>query len=359
MLYTILKNEIKIAEGKIILLKRLLSSIEAINIDMPAFLQSPQGQLAFYSVITKLVSEKVIKAIGKKPDASNGLHLRYRILNNEKKDTALIAKIIKSIEPPASIDYYIKNPRDFLHDKSDVEVISNFLKKRNNECITVNERAYELFHDEKFFKGDDKRRSRGEVVLKRLGLDYASLDCEETPEPFFSFQKTDFFLRKPRRIFIIENKDTFWSFKKQTMDKQSYLQSDMIIYGEGKKILSSFRFVDEYDIDPDNDVFNYFGDLDPEGVSIYCRLKDIYDKYKIQLFCEGYQAIFEIGTNRESVKTPRQQKINERNIDLFVKEFDNQMGSKIKRFLLDGYYIPQEALSSTKMKERFGAKRNV
>lgn len=353
-LYIKLKNEIDSTEGKFILLNSLLTAIEAINLDMPAFLQSPEGQAAFYSAVMRLVSDRIISPVGKKPNASNGLHLKYRISSGEKKDNVLIAQIIKSIEPPAALDYYIKNPNDFLNDSAAVEVISDFIKQKNKEIVTVNERAYELFGDEKFFKGDEKSRSHGEIVLRRLGLGYSSINCEETPEPFFSFQKKDFFLRESRNIYIIENKDTFWSFKKQTMEIPSNLAPDMLIYGEGKKIISSFKFVDEYDIDPEQDVFHYFGDLDAEGVNIYCELKDKYLPYKIVPFYEGYQAILEIGLKKEPVKTPKQQKKNEKNTIRFMNEFDQTLGLKIKKLLDEGFYIPQEALSAIKIKERFG-----
>lgn len=357
--YIILKNEIDNVEGRFVLLKRLLSAVEGVSYDMPAFLQSPEGQNTFRDAVLKLVSEQYISPVGNKPDTPNGLNLKYRISKEPKKnDNELVMQIIKSIELPATVDYYIKHPHDFLDDKAIIDTISNFLKQKRIDLITLNERAYELFGDEKFFKGDDKNRSRGEVVLKRLGLDYSNLRCEETVEPFFSFYKKDFFSRKMRNIYIIENKDTFWSFKRSVMDSPSILKLDMLIYGEGKKIISSFRYIDEYDIDSENDTFFYFGDLDAEGVNIYCDLKRKYPQYNIFPFCEGYQAILEIGLKRKPARTPKQQKICKDNIDRFIESFDETCALKLKKLLDGGFYIPQEALSAVGIKERFGNIQN-
>lgn len=357
-IYSKLKETIANAGGRFILLERLFSDAEALSPDMPSHLQSPEGQAAFHSAVMELVSGKILSPVGRKPGTFGGLYRKYRILDvRETKDDALVAKIIRNIAYPASLDYYIKNPQDFLTDRTAIEAISDFLKKGYKDLVTVNERAYELFGDEKFFKGGEKSRSRGETALKRLGLDYSSIGCIETPEPFFSFQKKDFFQKESRNIYIIENKDTFWSFKKQTMDSPSKLEADMLIYGEGKKIISSFRFVDEYDIDPGSDTFIYFGDLDPEGVNIYCELREQYTRYKIVPFFEGYKAILKIGLERVGgpAKTPRHQRVSRENIDGFLTGFDDTAGMKIKKLLTDGCYIPQEALSATKLKEMFGA----
>lgn len=354
-IYTKLKNDINCAESRFILLKRLLSIIEGTDYDMPGFLQSSEGQAVFYNVIMELVSEQLISPVGKKPDTQNGLYLKYRINRDiKKKDSELAAQIIRSIVLPATIDYYIKYPYDFLNDRVIIDVISNFLKRKNKDFLTVNERAYQLFGDEKFFKGDEKNRSRGEIVLKRLGLGYLNIGCEETVEPFFSFYKKDFHSRTSRYIYIIENKDTFWSFKKNIMDATSILKSDMLIYGEGKKIISSFRFVDEYEIDKETDLVLYFGDLDPEGINIYCELQDKYPQYKIAPFSEGYLAILENGLKRGISKTPKPQNISKENIARFIKEFAEPYVIGLNEVLDGGFYIPQEALTATEMKERFG-----
>lgn len=358
-IYRKLKEEIDGFQKRYIPLKRLLSAIECIGFDMPAYLQSPKGQAVFYNAIMKLVSEQLISPVGSKPDTPQGLHLKYRInKKTEKKDNELVAQIIKSIAPPATVDYYLKNPRDFLRDRDIIAVLSSFLQRKEKDLVTVNERAYELFGDEKFFKGAGKSRSRGETVLKRLGLTFTSLGCEETVEPFFSFQQKDFHALVSRNVYIVENKDTFWSLKRSLMDCSSSIKIDMLVYGEGKKIISSFKFMDEYDLDPQADVFFYFGDLDPEGINIYCELLEAYPSYRISPFCEGYEAVLEIGLKRGPAKTPKKQTICRENTDRFIQSFDQSSAVKLKELLQGGFYIPQEALSAAEIRKRFGRIEN-
>lgn len=354
MIYKKLKEKIQNMCRKFILLEEMLSWAETLSIDMPTFLQSQQGQKVFCSVINRLVNEKILKPSGTRPATINGLYKKYRKIYTEKRDHAFASEIIRSIAPPASVDYYINNHNDFIADKSVIETISDFLKQEGKDFVTVNERAYELFGDEKFFKGTDKARSWGETVLKRLGLKYEDLRCYETPEPFFNFQRKDFSKLKSRNVYIIENKDTFWSFKHNLMDFPSKSNPDMLIYGEGKKILSSFKFVEEYEINPENDLFIYFGDLDPEGINIFCALKDKYPQYRIEPFIDGYMAILEIGLKKIPSRTPSKQVINENNIRRFIEAFDKTTAEQIKNLLISGCYIPQEALSARIMKERFG-----
>lgn len=356
IIYKKMKEETQRMRGKFILLEKMHSYAEALSIDMPIFLQSPQGQKVFCSAINRLVNEEILKPVGDKPTTINGLYKKYRKIYTEKKDHTFAGEIISSIEPPASVDYYINNYDDFVSDKPVIEVISDFLRQKNKDFVTVNERAYELFGDEKFFKGSGKERSRGETVLRRLGLSYEDLGGYETPEPFFNFHKKDFSRLESRTIYIIENKDTFWSLKRHMMESPSKLNPDMLIYGEGKKILSSFKFVDEYGINPEYDEFIYFGDLDPEGINILCALKDKYPQYKIEPFIEGYKVILETGLKKNPSRIPKKQVINEKNISRFIEGFDNTSAEQIKNLLASGCYIPQEALSASIMKERFGTK---
>lgn len=370
IVYARLKNEINAVRGRQITLNSLIAAVETINMDMPAFLQSPDGQAALNHAVFKLVSENLLTPVGK-PVTASGLRQKYKInKKTAEKDAELVEQIVRSITPPAKVDYYLKNPRDYVQDKPVIEVITGFLKREHSvhslhsahsarkDIVTVNERAYQLFGDEKFFKGAGKNRSHGQTVLKRLALTYADMACEETVEPFFSFLRRDFHALAARNIFIVENKDTFWSFKKQLMDCPSRIKVDMLIYGEGKKIISSFRFVAEYGVRAVPDRFYYFGDLDPEGINIYCELLAQYPQYQITPFHEGYQAVLEIGLRQAPVKTPAAQKIKAENIALFTGTFAPAWGAKLQKHLEGGFYIPQEALSAAEMKERFGTNTN-
>lgn len=351
-IYSTLVKEICAAKNKIIDTKTLFAVAESISCDMPAFLQSPEGKKAFIYAINDIVEEQAMSPVGKKTDY-DGLHYKYKI-NKEAnvEDNRLLSEIIRSIPLPASIDYYSKHQDIYLIDRDAIKAIVGFLKEKDDNIVTTNERAYELFGDEKFFKGDGKTRSRGETILKRLGLNYSQLGCYETVEPFFSFCRKDFYVKQSRSIFIIENKDTFWTFKKFFMDKCVDFKLDMLIFGEGKKILSSFKFIEEYVINHFEDSFFYFGDLDSEGVNIYCDLRRKFPDYNIKPFIPGYKSILEIGSKKDPKRTPKAQSVCIDNIEEFAGEFDKSIEVKIKELLIGGFYIPQEALSAKRIKER-------
>lgn len=356
-IYRVLKKQVEKWPRTFIPLDSMYAGAEKISVEMPAFLQSPRGQVAFGLAVQRLVTEQGIVPVGKQPYTQQGLHQKYRI-NRPRiiRDEQLQMDIIRSIRPPASIDYYIQNPDEFLQDRPIITAMVEFLAREEQTMMTVNERAYQLFGDEKFFKGAGKSRSRGESILRKLGLNYAHLGCVETVEPFFSFQARDFYLREPREVYIVENKDTFWSFKRCLMDIPSIIKVDMLIYGEGKKIISSFKFINEYGIDVLKDKIYYFGDLDAEGINIFCELGDAYPHFDMVPFRAGYQAILEIGMKNPAIKTHKKQRIKAANIERFIKALDSSRADQLKELLEGGFYIPQEALSAAVMLERFGIK---
>ncbi len=354
-LYTKLRNEVKSYQGKYILLSALLKTAESIGQDMPAFLQSLEGQRIFTSTVRQLVEDSLLSSVGRKPNTLGGLYFKYKIINESKtKDEELVPEMVRIIAPPAKFDYYLKNTQDYIEDRESITIISDFLRQKKFELVTVNERAYELFGDEKFFKGSGKVRSRGELILKRLGLNYQSIGCKETLEPFFSFSKKDFHLHNERKIYIIENKDTFWSFKENVMGSSAAVTVDMLIYGEGRKILSSFKFIEEYEINPRTDDVFYFGDLDPEGINIYAELAAEYPEYRIKPYYAGYEAMLAIGLKRPPAKIPKQQLIKADNMARFLAGFTKELAEKLSKLFASGCYIPQEALSAVEMRERFG-----
>lgn len=104
-MFAILIKEISSIQSRHILLKTLLSTVEDVNYDMPAFLQSPEGQTALKYAVMKLITEQFITPLGK-PNTVLGLHLKYSInKRTEDKDKDLITQIVRSIAPPAILDY--------------------------------------------------------------------------------------------------------------------------------------------------------------------------------------------------------------------------------------------------------------
>ena len=136
-IYTQIKKEINSFLNHRIPLERLFSAAESINDDMPVFLQSPEGQAVFKKIVMRLVEEQILSPVGK-ANTTQGLYLKYRIKQNEvEKDQELVAQIIRSIQPPALLDYYLKNPHDFVDDQAIIEIISRCLEEKKRGSIIL------------------------------------------------------------------------------------------------------------------------------------------------------------------------------------------------------------------------------
>ncbi len=130
-------------------------------------------------------------------------------------------------------------------------------------AVPRNERSLEIFGDEKFLE-------RRPGFLKGLGLDLTDIHAFETREPFFHRQLAP----EPRSGLILENLSTFESVCRALAlgDRWAWgRRPDLVIYGEGNKILRSVEFAAGFG---SLERLAYFGDLDPEGVRILARLRD-------------------------------------------------------------------------------------
>ncbi len=128
----------------------------------------------------------------------------------------------------------------------------------------------------------------------------------------------------------------------------------MLIYGEGRKIISSFQFVSEYGLN-ENDEYYYFGDLDPEGINIFAELSEHYKDrgYYITPYKPGYRQLLSAAEGRAVSKVPKDQVLNKNSLAAFVKHFSQEDGYRIREILLGGGYVPQEAFSAEKMRQMY------
>ncbi len=321
---------------------------------------------------------------------------RYRIntrnirgaLSVEEEEN-LIQELI-SLHPGMKKDYYLKNLKQYSKDREYILRLHNFLSD-SDKCkslkyrYTLNERSFEIFNDEKYLS------QHGEVLLRRLGIGLDSLNCYKTYEAFFyiiynnnrhdnntavianvnhdnntnnnsnnssdnnnngnknkSSSGNNSFGINNNSIYnalIIENKDTFMSIMKLLNRKQGFpvggKKINLLIYGEGKKIISSFKFMEEITRDHTVDNIYYFGDIDYEGIGIFLNLKDAYPQYNIVPNVELYKQLVDKAESPPSLKTNQDEVLT----DEFLNFFDDCYREKISRILKEKKYIPQEALS--------------
>ncbi|WP_010244160.1 Wadjet anti-phage system protein JetD domain-containing protein [Acetivibrio cellulolyticus] len=292
-----------------------------------------------------LIPVKVSGTNGRNPS----LHNKYRISYEDKKqlEDGLFHEL-QSLHPKLDKSYYFKNPDVYREDRNYVLMLSEFLLKHFESKslkfrCTMNERSFEIFNNEKFLE------SRGKVLLKRLGLSFNDLNCYKTLEAFF------YILFKPQAsltILIIENKDTFYSVLKyleRRPDKDLFgINIDMLIYGEGKKIVNSYSFINEVATGMPIDRVYYFGDLDFEGIGIFNSMAAKYGKYLIVPHVNLYKQMLAEAKNPPFLRTNQ----SELNLELFLMNFDEESKTKISEILYTGRYIPQEAVN-------FGRKKNL
>ncbi len=273
-----------------------------------------------------------------------------------------------SLHPGIKKDYYLKNLEQYSKDREYILRLHNFLSD-SDKCkslkyrYTLNERSFEIFNDEKYLS------QHGEVLLRRLGIGLDSLNCYKTYEAFFyiTYDNTygithgksginndghdngcfnyDKNAKKQYNALIIENKDTFMSIMKLLNRKQGFPiggnKINLLIYGEGKKIISSFKFMEEITRDHTVDNIYYFGDIDYEGIGIFLNLKDAYPQYNIIPHVELYKQLVDKAELPPSLKTNQDEALTEE----FLCYFDDLYREKISGILKKKKYIPQEALS--------------
>lgn len=226
----------------------------------------------FHKTIKALVAQGKLKPTKDGKD-TNGkqppLAKKYRVIEEHRED--LGADLIREIEMNFPLiynrSYYKNHLEQYLEDREWVLKLCAYHNRVDGpltEEMSINERFYDIFRMEKLGL-DSKIMS----ILRKLNIVFQVLNCYKTPEPFIYYSKTELSAHK---ILIIENKDTWYTMRK--LMKEGLGPFDTVIYGEGKKILSSIEEIEvhqkEYFRDAMSEYF-YFGDLDDEGLKIfYC-----------------------------------------------------------------------------------------
>ncbi|MFO7886801.1 MAG: DUF2220 family protein [Eubacteriales bacterium] len=298
------------------------------------------GYEYFFNIINSLVKEGHIVPV--KSSGYNGrakpLYKRYRRV--DKKENLDYLKVdILSLHPLINNNRYINNLEKFNRDKEYIKDLDDYLKNKNNlkYRFTANERSYEIFNDEKFLLS-----KRGENILRYLNIELEDLNCYKTDESFF------YILEKKDKTtaLIIENKDTYTTLYKLFIEKEGLdlfnYKINLLIYGEGKKIINSFKYVEDIVETNSIEIVLYFGDIDPEGLRIYEKLYEKYLNYSIIPFEEMYDLLIEKSKDLKKIKNSQRSYLE----NIFTKKLSNKTGDKIMDIVLNKKYIPQEALNS-------------
>lgn len=300
---------------------------------------TPQNDKIINNILIDLEEKGYIQPLKTTKQDFQGSFEKYKILKLRKENEEKIKEEILKLDKKIKIDYFLKYPEEYIKNKEIIIPINEFIKQINGrkiETITVNERSYQIYKNEKRLKDNEE-------ILKKLGITYNDLYAYDTYEPFFYYINTEYEMQesKNKTILIIENKDTFWTIVR-VVKKLKIENIYMIIYGEGKKILKSFSFIEEFKINSKDNIY-YFGDIDFEGINIYVSLKNKYNKYNISVFTKGYQTILDIEKTPEKIST--NQNINQNKIEKFINEFNSKYKDKLIEIFNNKKYIPQEVFN--------------
>lgn len=308
-------------------------------------------------LVNQLLAEGKIAPV--KPKDTNGkypaLCKKYRVIRVESIDKDSYLNELKTELPPSfSIDYYRNNIDKYIQHRNYILQLSHFFKFKKDSLetqISINERSFEIWAEEKFLK-DNPMSS---LILKNLGLSREQLNVYATPEPFFYHVKED---KEYQNILVLENKDTWYSMRKLLNEGQDSffgIPFTTIIYGEGKKILNGFwdleNNVESCFHNPEN-LFYYFGDFDYEGAHIYLELKRRTKNYrKIVLLKEAYLLMLNKAQGRTLPKMSPNQ-MGKKDFEQFLNEFSFDEQTEIKAIIENGLYIPQEIINYQVLKEK-------
>jgi DNA topoisomerase VI subunit A len=216
-----------------------------------------------------------------------------------------------------------------------------FKQKDSYNWVTREERAFQLFGEEKFFS------SEGALLLQRLQISLDDLKARVYGEPFVFWPALNRNINHAKTVLIVENLSFFHTCRQLMNDGRSIVgvEPDILIYGEGKKIEKSFNFLDSITAIKELSIY-YVGDLDPEGWGIYARLADCYPTANIQLAIPIYEALLE---QQVSNKTETNQNENLMYLDRVLHEIQqygrSDLAEKIQKLWNEKLRVPQEALS--------------
>lgn len=300
------------------------------------------GFSSFVKSIEALCNDGVLSPVSSRGKIGTKLYNAYRKIEKATNpvDEAYIRMLLNGYHPKMALLSYVKDYEGFIKDKPYLDEINNFLQIGDTEVISINERSFELFYDEKWLD-----QNRG--VLQRISITLDDLYCYPTYEPFFEYRRSSRG-ESSYHILIIENKDTYYTLKRLFIEG-AYIFCEvpfsMLIYGEGDKILSSFSYINEIEElrDIDYRVY-YFGDIDPKGMSIFSSLKKAID---VQPFLPFYIALLSKYEFREPPRRKKEQvKTKPSSYATFLECFDeSKRESFISIIEQKNGYLPQEGLN--------------
>lgn len=243
-------------------------------------------------LVNSLINDGVIEAVKSSKDTFKQpvIKTKYRLIKEEVDYTKYINELNFVLYHKLDTSYYRQHLDCYVEDRNDVLKISKYMAENNydikNIPMSVNERSLCIFNDEKRLLTKDCL-----AVLNRVGISLDDLNVYRTPEPFFYYYNKN---SKCNNVLIVENKDSWYTIRELIREEKLILGMEFkaVIYGEGRKILSSFADIsyEEYSgFNSSENNFYYFGDIDKGGLFIFLALRKMSKEYDIKPFISAYR----------------------------------------------------------------------
>ena len=309
----------------------------------------------FHTEVERLVESGVLIPV--KSSKRNGrlppLFNKYRIIKPQEDHTGYLESV-RRLNPVLNISGYLQRPELYKKHLEIIEGLSRSLWSTQDLLImpmSRKERSFSIWGREKLL---DEHRVLVLEVLKFNGLDEAFLNYYDTPEPFFEYRHDR---GEPMTVLVIENKDTWFTFRKLMQDTGKNCIAgtvvNVLVYGEGNKITKRGALEDysatmlgggQSDSGGQAARFLYFGDLDWEGIRLFFRTREANPSLELKPFSSLYRLMLELA---ETVELPKS--LDQRGVRGPLSEFLALVGlskeESLGTLLANGKYIPQEIVN--------------
>lgn len=300
-----------------------------------------------FKIIEMFISSGVLVPV--KSSQTNGnriypIHEKYRI-NKPHTDYSDVVSEIEMLHPLLqNSGYLMSNPKIFLTHKKELLSLNKALFQGIDTDMPISrkERSFQIFAEEKVL--DNKTFCS---ILDRLGLGITQLGYYDTPK--YSFN--DFILKRENEItlLILENKDIWYNMRRMMFEKGVNVIFDTaidgIVYGNGNAV-TEFNAVTEYtkflgDIKVN---YLYWGDIDREGLNIFCRLQQNNPEITITLFTKAYEEMLRLSCIYAIPDSNDGREIMADYSSIF-SAFSEPYYSQLRQYISDNKRIPQEIIT--------------
>jgi len=326
--------------------------------------QAAGGYQNLYQLLKKMEAEEKIRAIKSSDFNQRQPRLKKRWSLVKEEPAGWSDKVILKLSRQLNLSYYLKRPAQQTGElKQQLSRLAEFLNnKSEREWTSREERSLELFADEKYLS-----RTAGKKLLSNLKLSLADLKAQQYNHLFVYWTKDP---TQINNILIMENHSAFIGAKKAlAAGIDIFAQNfDTVIYGQGKKIIRSFSFLEELlGLKAADDNYSqrqqllnglniyYAGDLDPEGLAIYVGLENKYPDFKIKLLAEYYQLLLE--ESERFYPCRKRQNKNQNVLAEVLIEFEaggyNDLAAELQRAWENDLRLPQELVTLEVYKKIF------